>query len=300
MKRQEIQSVLLTFIATLFFTTALFAEPVPDLKLYESDTVQNVPVGNVPDIKVALNPGTDSGAAADWWLVYTGPGGVYYYDLTNGWISASSDLNMLSTTYSGGLFQLDSTKIPAPDTSVLGYYVFYFGVDLTVNGSLDLDTLYYDSVPLNIMTFYTTAFEYNATIPQKYTCDGDNVSPYLAWKGIPAEAKSLAIVMDDPDAPGGTFTHWTIFDIPIETTELVEGYTPSGNVKEGVTSFGTTGYSGPCPPSGPAHRYIFKLFALDTETLGLSSGASITDVESALESRLLPGFPIEYTGYYSR
>ena len=130
----------------------------------------------------------------------------------------------------------------------------------------------------------SSAFTEGSTIPKKYTCDGENVSPALEWSGIPRGTKSLALIVDDPDAPGSTFVHWVLYDIPAETTGLPEGVTGAGT--QGKSSFGKTGYGGPCPPKGPAHRYFFKLYGLDT-TLGLQGGATKADVEKAMQGHVL-------------
>lgn len=101
-------------------------------------------------------------------------------------------------------------------------------------------------------------------VPDKYTCDGENVSPALTWNGAPANTKSFAIIMDDPDAPMGTFVHWVLYNVPGTMTSLKEKSDfEKIKAKEGLTSFGEQGYNGPCPPEGGPHRYIFKIFALD-------------------------------------
>lgn len=101
-------------------------------------------------------------------------------------------------------------------------------------------------------------------VPDKYTCDGENVSPALTWSGVPAKTKSFAIIMDDPDAPMGTFVHWVLYNVPGTMTSLEEKLDIEKiKAKDGLTSFGEQGYNGPCPPEGGPHRYIFKIFALD-------------------------------------
>ena len=112
------------------------------------------------------------------------------------------------------------------------------------------------------------AFAEGADIPTRHTCDGEDISPRLTWSGVPAGTRSLALVMDDPDAPRGTFTHWVVSDLPPDLTELVEGSTQG---RQGRNSFGRTGYGGPCPPPrDEAHRYRFTLYALDVPRLALS------------------------------
>ena len=105
-------------------------------------------------------------------------------------------------------------------------------------------------------------FSEGGNIPKKYTCDGEDVSPELHWTGQPPAAKSFALIVDDPDAPGGMWVHWVVYNISPRVKMVDEGSVPTGGT-EGKTSFGEMKYGGPCPPSG-AHRYFFKLYALDT------------------------------------
>jgi Raf kinase inhibitor-like YbhB/YbcL family protein len=138
------------------------------------------------------------------------------------------------------------------------------------------------------------AFRNNETIPAKYTCDGNNVNPQLEIAGIPEDAKSLALIMDDPDAPSGTWVHWLVWNIsPI--SRISEEDVPTGAV-EGITSFGKSGYGGPCPPSG-THRYFFKLYALDAK-LDLNQNAKKPDLENAIKGHILA--KTELIGLYSR
>ena len=120
------------------------------------------------------------------------------------------------------------------------------------------------------MEIISAAFQSGAEIPRKHTCDGADVSPSLSWAGAPPGAKAFALIADDPDAPGGTWVHWVIYDLPAETKQLAEGVAASetlpGGAKQGVNDFRKIGYGGPCPPPGPAHRYFFKLYALDAPT----------------------------------
>lgn len=123
------------------------------------------------------------------------------------------------------------------------------------------------------------AFRTGQPIPAQYTCDGPGQSPPINWGVAPPGTKSLALVVDDPDAPGGTFRHWGAYDIPAGTRSLAAGQ-PAGS--QALNDFGTRGYGGPCPPKGDqAHHYHFKLYALDVDTLGLSAGAKVSDVEKA-------------------
>jgi Raf kinase inhibitor-like YbhB/YbcL family protein len=136
----------------------------------------------------------------------------------------------------------------------------------------------------------STAFSAGETIPKKFTCDGPDVSPQLKWNDPPANAQSIALIMDDPDAPAGTWVHWVLYDLPPNARELSEGVTkeeqlPSG-ARQGRNDFGKIGYGGPCPPPGNPHRYFFKLYALDTK-LGLKARATKADVERAMKGHIL-------------
>lgn len=130
----------------------------------------------------------------------------------------------------------------------------------------------------------SAAFQEGGTIPEKFSKNGQNVSPELRIEGSPAEAKSLALVVDDPDAPVGLFTHWLVWDIDPKTNAISEGSAPSGAV-QGKNDFGETGYGGPQPPSG-THRYYFKIFALD-RTLELKPGAKRKEVEAAMKGHVI-------------
>jgi Raf kinase inhibitor-like YbhB/YbcL family protein len=130
----------------------------------------------------------------------------------------------------------------------------------------------------------SSAFAEGQSIPKKYTCDGQNLSPPLKWSGAPANTRSIAVLCDDPDAPSGTFTHWILYDLPAKTTEL--GEASSGNGKEGVNGFKKRGYSGPCPPPGRPHRYYFRVYALDTESLG-NAGISKEKAVAAMKGHIL-------------
>lgn len=132
------------------------------------------------------------------------------------------------------------------------------------------------------MEITSTAFDEGGSIPAKYTCDGRDISPPLSWSGVPPGTESLVLIVDDPDAPGGTFIHWVLYDVPPGTEGLGEGESAGS---AGSNDFGDKGYGGPCPPSG-THRYRFQLFALDSE-LGLETGASRQRVEDAMEGHMI-------------
>ncbi|HKY55007.1 MAG TPA: YbhB/YbcL family Raf kinase inhibitor-like protein [Anaerolineales bacterium] len=128
------------------------------------------------------------------------------------------------------------------------------------------------------------AFANGQSIPAKYTCKGKNISPALAWTEPPAGTQSLALIMDDPDAPSGTWVHWVLFNIPVGTRNLQEGLSASG-ISIGKNSWGDMRYGGPCPPSG-THRYFFKLYALDSN-LSLSPGATKDQLLKAMDGHIL-------------
>lgn len=120
------------------------------------------------------------------------------------------------------------------------------------------------------MQLISPDFVNGSQIPSKFTCEGDNISPNLEISGVPKETKSLALVLDDPDAPSRTFTHWVVWNIPAITDKIPSSTLPVGSV-EGLNSAGKAGYIGPCPPSG-THNYIFSLYALDTTIDDLEAG----------------------------
>ena len=141
----------------------------------------------------------------------------------------------------------------------------------------------------------SSVFANNARILENYTCDGDDVSPPLEFNGAPENAKSLVLIMDDPDAPVGTWAHWIIFNISPKIKKIEENSVPKGAV-QGKNSWGKNSYGGPCPPSG-IHRYFFKLYALDS-ILNLGSNAKKEDVERAMQGHILAKG--ELVGLYSR
>jgi Raf kinase inhibitor-like YbhB/YbcL family protein len=145
------------------------------------------------------------------------------------------------------------------------------------------------------MKIESPAFQNNERIPSKFTCDGQNINPQLRFSEVPEEAKSLVLISDDPDAPMGTWVHWTVWNIPPETREIPEDSVPEGSV-EGLTSFGKPGYGGPCPPSG-THRYFFKLFALNTR-LDLPPETSAGELETAALNHAIE--KAEFYGLYNR
>jgi len=147
----------------------------------------------------------------------------------------------------------------------------------------------------------SAAFSSGEAIPKKFTCDGPDVSPQLKWNDPPANTQSMALIMDDPDAPGSTWVHWVLYDLPANTRELPEGVAKqeqlSSGARQGRNDFEKTGYGGPCPPPGKPHRYSFKLYALDNK-LNLKSGATKAELERAMKSHVLA--QAELIGKYGR
>ena len=142
------------------------------------------------------------------------------------------------------------------------------------------------------MHITSPAFEHNGRVPPKYSCNGANTNPPLMIEDIPPGTKSVAIIVDDPDAPGGTFLHWLIWDIA-PTTEIAENSAPG---TEGKNDFGKVAYGGPCPPSG-THRYFFRVHALST-TVNLAEGSSRDDLERAMNGYILA--EAELIGLYAQ
>jgi hypothetical protein len=153
-----------------------------------------------------------------------------------------------------------------------------------------------ENATLTRFSLTSDAFRDGQPIPTQSTCDGANQSPALRWGEPPQGTKSFALVVDDPDAPSGTFRHWGVFDIPASVRSIGAGQKVGTEV---ANDFGTPGYGGPCPPPGHGpHHYHFKLFALDVDKLDLSSTATIAEIESAAEKHALGR--AELAGTYER
>lgn len=158
------------------------------------------------------------------------------------------------------------------------------------------------------MNLTSPSFKDHARIPKHFTCDGEDASPPLAWSGLPDGTKSLALVVDDPDAPPGTWVHWVLYDIPPAPPLLAQGL-PKGAAAEklksgalqgsswGVDSFGRVGWSGPCPPPGKPHRYFFRLYALSAPS-GLPPRATKAQLLAAIKDKTLAS--AELVGLYGR
>lgn len=142
------------------------------------------------------------------------------------------------------------------------------------------------------MKLTSPEFEHNAFIPRKFTCQGDDVNPALVIEGVPDDTKTLALIMDDPDAPMGTWVHWVVYNIPV-ISRIDENTIPG---EQAMNNFGRMDYGGPCPPSG-THRYFFKVYALDAE-INLRGGARKKDLEAAMEGHILD--KAELIGLYKK
>ena len=137
-----------------------------------------------------------------------------------------------------------------------------------------------------VLSLLSDAFIENAFIPQEYTCVGANISPKIEWQNAPSDTESFALIMDDPDAPMGTWVHWIMFDIPSDVNDLNQDINlQSKNAKFGKNSWNKDEYGGPCPPSG-THRYFFKLYALDAK-LNLPQGSTKSQLEQAMAGHIL-------------
>jgi Raf kinase inhibitor-like YbhB/YbcL family protein len=145
------------------------------------------------------------------------------------------------------------------------------------------------------LTISTPAFGHNTTIPAKYTCDGRDINPSLIIGSVPPGARSLALIVDDPDAPAGTWVHWVLWNMDPNTTEIREDSVPKGAI-QGINDFRKHNYGGPCPPSG-THRYFFKLYALDA-TLNIGPNSGKAELEKAMQGHILSR--AEIIGLYQR
>lgn len=144
------------------------------------------------------------------------------------------------------------------------------------------------------MKLESPAFENGGTIPEKYGCNGEDISPELRISGAPNGTKGFALVLDDPDSPSGKFVHWVSWNIPAGTTSIAEGVSPGTS---GKNSFGRSGYGGPCPPPGPAHNYLFRIYALNA-MLNISAGSTKEQLDAAMQGHILA--QAELRGKYGR
>ncbi len=148
---------------------------------------------------------------------------------------------------------------------------------------------------VSTMRIYSPEFNDNSFIPKKFTCEGMDINPQLLFEDIPEGAESLVLILDDPDAPAGTWVHWVVFNIPKDVTGIPEDSVPD-NAVQGLNSWPKNNYGGPCPPSG-THRYFFKLYALDNQ-LELDDTATKKDVEQAMQGHIIE--KAEYVGLYKK
>jgi Raf kinase inhibitor-like YbhB/YbcL family protein len=149
------------------------------------------------------------------------------------------------------------------------------------------------------LTLNITAFKNGGVIPARHTCEGADESPALSWSGAPDGVGSFALIVEDPDAPVGTWNHWLLWDIPASTHSLPQGFEPGSLGVSGRNDFGRRGYGGPCPPRGHGpHRYFFRLYAVNRESLGLAEGSNRKALENALAGHLAAS--AEHMGTYER
>jgi hypothetical protein len=145
---------------------------------------------------------------------------------------------------------------------------------------------------------FSNAFSEGGWIPALHSCQGADVSPSLEWSGGPSETLSYALIVEDPDAPAGTWCHWLLYDLGAKLQGLAQGYKPGTLGVSGTNDFGKLGYGGPCPPKGRPHRYFFKLHALDVHTLGLPAGVNRAELLKAIQGHVLA--ETQYMGRFER
>ncbi len=149
------------------------------------------------------------------------------------------------------------------------------------------------------LKIFSNAFSEGGWIPALHSCTGADVSPSLEWSGEPADTRSFALVVEDPDAPSGVWTHWVMYDIAPKVHNLAQGYKPGNLGLSGTNDFGKQGYGGPCPPKGHGpHRYFFRLYALNVQTLELPAGAKVAELRKAMKGHVLA--EAEYMGRFER
>ena len=151
---------------------------------------------------------------------------------------------------------------------------------------------FHNPLPMKISSPAFLSYE---KIPSNFTCKGENINPPLEFEGIPSSARSLVLIMEDPDAPSGTWIHWLLFNIPV-SYEIKENSVPEGAI-QGRNSWGANAYGGPCPPSGE-HRYFFRLYAVDVKELGLDSSADVRMVEQMMYNHVVA--EAELVGLFSK
>jgi Raf kinase inhibitor-like YbhB/YbcL family protein len=170
------------------------------------------------------------------------------------------------------------------------------------NGQYNIGAAHYGAC-VNIegmaLKLIVPAFADGGLIPKLHTCDGANISPSVEWSGEPAETRSFTLIVDDPDAPGGSWNHWLLYDLPPSVRSLAQGYKPGKLGLSGTNDFDHIGYGGPCPPKGHGpHRYFFRLYALDVASLGLPAGARRAQIDKAIQGHTLA--EAQHVGRYER
>ena len=173
--------------------------------------------------------------------------------------------------------------------------VFWILIVLTVCGLLIYQTHSINNLTPTNMKISSPSFQDNNKIPASFTCDGADINPELRFEGVPTDTVSLALIMDDPDAPNGLWRHWVLWNISPKSKSISEHSTPSGSVI-GMNSGGQNGYAGPCPPSG-THHYHFRLYALDTK-LDLPTTTNASELETAIDGHIID--QTEMVGLYTR
>ena len=187
-----------------------------------------------------------------------------------------------------------------PGTVIAAVLIILTTAAITGCGSRGEPT-FVEEAPDSDLTLTSGAFADGEAIPRRYTCDGDDVSPPLTWSGAPSGTESFALIVDDPDAPVGTWVHWVLFNVPADQRGLDEDVPANEQLEDGTrqgkNGWGDIGYGGPCPPPGSTHEYAFKLYALDT-ALDVEVGATKRALTSAMEGHLLGQALL--SGTYSR
>jgi len=174
--------------------------------------------------------------------------------------------------------------------------IFVIFLIFFLNNKVNENSEYNETEVIENMKITSPAFKEGGKIPSKYTCDDANINPELHFEQVPENAKSLVLIMDDPDAPMGVFTHWVIFNIPASSTIVINENSVPQNSVLGLNSANKTSYVGPCPPSG-VHRYYFKVFALDS-LLNLKEGAKREEIEKEMANHIID--QTQYLGLYQR
>lgn len=173
--------------------------------------------------------------------------------------------------------------------------IFAAATAAAVSMLLAVGNLHAEAGAMDGLKISSDAFSHNGMIPKEHTCDGADRSPPLSIRNVPAKCRSLALIVDDPDAPRGTWVHWVVWNIAPGTAELPAGSVPR-EALQGTNDFGRPGYGGPCPPSG-THRYFFKLYALDGSP-ALAAGATRRQLEDAMQGHIVDS--AELIGLYRR